>query len=106
MRPRDAGIHQRHKEAGFDEIGNVVQRQSNRMSKVIKDSALASFNNTSIEDALAAKRPGLVGESEPLKRFNILLNETKAGIQGLVGTGKSSAKDLTSLEKVQDAKTL
>lgn len=36
---------------------------------------LASFNNTSVEDALEAIRSGLVGESEPLKRFGVNLNE-------------------------------
>lgn len=36
---------------------------------------LASFNNTSIEDALNALRSGLSGETEPLKRFGVALNE-------------------------------
>lgn len=36
---------------------------------------LASFNNTSIDDALNALRSGLSGETEPLKRFGVALNE-------------------------------
>jgi phage-related protein len=36
---------------------------------------LASFNNTSPEDALDALRSGLSGETEPLKRFGVNLNE-------------------------------
>lgn len=36
---------------------------------------LASFNNTSVEEALDALRSGLVGETEPLKRFGVNLNE-------------------------------
>lgn len=36
---------------------------------------LASFNNTSVDDAFEAIRSGLVGESEPLKRFGVNLNE-------------------------------
>lgn len=38
-------------------------------------SDLASFNNTSVDDALIALRAGLVGETEPLKRFGVNLNE-------------------------------
>lgn len=36
---------------------------------------LASFNNASPEDALDALRSGLAGETEPLKRFGINLND-------------------------------
>lgn len=36
---------------------------------------LASFNNTSTDEALNALRSGLVGETEPLKRFGVNLNE-------------------------------
>ena len=36
---------------------------------------LASFNNTSVEDALEALRSGLVGESEPLRKFGVNLND-------------------------------
>lgn len=38
-------------------------------------SDLASFNNTSVDDALLALRAGLVGETEPLKRFGVNLND-------------------------------
>lgn len=38
-------------------------------------SDLASFNNTSATEALDALRSGLVGETEPLKRFGINMNE-------------------------------
>lgn len=40
-------------------------------------SDLASFNNTSVDDALEALRSGLVGETEPLKRFGVNLNEAR-----------------------------
>ncbi len=36
---------------------------------------LASFNNTEVDEALLALRSGLIGESEPLKRFGVNLNE-------------------------------
>lgn len=38
---------------------------------------LASFNNTSIEDALNAIRSGLAGESEPLRRFGVDIRKTR-----------------------------
>jgi hypothetical protein len=51
---------------------------------------LASFNNTSTEDALMALRSGLAGESEPLKKFGVALNEVtlknKALQMGLITT--------------------
>lgn len=40
-------------------------------------SDLASFNNTSPEEALNALASGLRGESEPLRRYGILLNDAK-----------------------------
>lgn len=43
------------------------------MTKLASD--LASFNNTSVDEALTALRAGLVGETEPLKRFGVNLNE-------------------------------
>lgn len=36
---------------------------------------LASFNNTSLEEALTAIRSGLVGETEPLRKFGVNLND-------------------------------
>ena len=38
---------------------------------------LASFNNTGIEDAIQALRSGLSGETEPLKRFGIAINDVR-----------------------------
>jgi len=53
---------------------------------------LASFNNTSIEDALLALRSGLSGETEPLKRYGIAINDLRlkeqARADGLIKTTK------------------
>ncbi len=38
---------------------------------------LASFFNTTEKDALVALRSGLVGETEPLRRYGVVLNETR-----------------------------
>lgn len=55
---------------------------------------LASFNNASPEEALEAIRSGLVGETEPLRRFGVNLNDatlrTQALKMGLIDTVKNA----------------
>lgn len=62
---------------------------------------LASFNNVPTADALEAIRSGLVGETEPMRRFGVLLNENavknEAYRLGLAKTGD----ELTETQKVQ-----
>jgi hypothetical protein len=61
---------------------------------------LASFNNTSTDEAITALAAGLRGESEPLRRFGVLLSaatvESKALEMGLAKT----SKELTDQDKV------
>jgi hypothetical protein len=38
---------------------------------------LASFNNTTIDDAILALRSGLSGETEPLKKYGIAINDVR-----------------------------
>jgi hypothetical protein len=61
---------------------------------------LASFNNTTVDDALIALRSGLSGEIEPLRRFQVFLTEAAVAQRALEDTGKSSAKQLTQGEKI------
>lgn len=44
---------------------------------------LASFNNTSIDDAIQAIRSGLSGETEPLKRFGVALTDARLKAEAL-----------------------
>lgn len=44
---------------------------------------LASFNNTSVDDALVALRSGLSGETEPMRRFGVFLNEAAVKAKAL-----------------------
>lgn len=68
---------------------------------------LASFNNTRPEDALEALRSGLVGETEPLRRYGVNINQ--AGLQqealrlGLIRTVKDG---LTPAAKAQASYSL
>jgi len=55
----------------------IGQGKANEMSTTLVQLAadLGSFNNTSTEEAINALRSGLAGETEPLKRFGVALNE-------------------------------
>lgn len=60
----------------FRAFGTSQQKSAGLSTELTKLAAdMASFNNTSIEDALEALRSGLVGESEPLRKFGVNLNE-------------------------------
>ena len=51
--------------------------EAEKMSTALVELAadLASFNNTSVDEAITALRSGLSGETEPLKRFGVALNQ-------------------------------
>ena len=69
-------------------------------------SDLASFNDTDVDDALTALRSGLVGETEPLKRFGVNLNEATLKAKALelgLSDGKAT---LDSAAKAQAAYSL
>jgi hypothetical protein len=57
-------------------IGRIESaKMSTRLVELAAD--MASFNNVPIEDALTALRSGLSGETEPLKRFGVALNDVR-----------------------------
>lgn len=66
-------------------FGNLFQAfgltrdKSAEMSKTLVQLAadLASFNNTSVDDALEALRSGISGEAEPLKRYGVALTDVR-----------------------------
>ena len=66
--------------AGFGSLFKVIGSSeeeaasfSKNLTKLAAD--MASFNNTTVDEALIALSAGLRGESEPLKRFAVFLNE-------------------------------
>jgi hypothetical protein len=81
-------------------FGNLIQAfgigadSAADMSKTLVELAsdLASFNNTSVDEAIIALRAGLSGETEPLKRYGIALNDVRlkeeALRMGLITTTK------------------
>ena len=64
-------------------------------------SDLASFNNTSPEDAVQALGAALRGESEPIRRYGVLLNEATLKNRALaLGIIESTKEALTPQQKV------
>lgn len=60
----------------FVSMGMTNQMSSDMSTNLVQLAGdLASFNNVSPDEALLALRAGLVGETEPLKRFGVNLNE-------------------------------
>lgn len=82
-----------------------AQEMSTTLVKLAAD--LASFNNANIDDVFLALRSGLSGETEPLKRFGIALNDVRlkeeAMSQGLI---KSATGTLPIAAKAQAAYAL
>lgn len=72
--------------------GTDLTKMSIQFTKLASD--LASFNNTSPEDAVLALGAGLRGEAEPLRRYGVLLNDAtlrqKALELGLIKTTKEA----------------
>lgn len=82
------------------------QGQAQQMSTSLVQLAadMASFNNTSIDDAIQALRSGLSGETEPLKRFGVALQDARLKTEALSMGLISSTKDaLTPAAKAQAA---
>jgi hypothetical protein len=62
----------------FQAFGTGQTQAAEMSTQLVQLAAdLASFNNTSVDDALMALRSGLSGEAEPLKRFGIAINDAR-----------------------------
>lgn len=64
---------------------------------------MASFNNVPVGDALEAIRAGLVGESDPLKKFGVNLNEAALKAEAMALGLDTSGTSLSSSVKAQAA---
>lgn len=78
-----------------------TQAKDMSLSMVQLASDMASFSNATPEEALDALRAGLIGETEPLRRFGVMLDAAKVEAEamrlGLVGVGG----ELTEAAKAQ-----
>jgi hypothetical protein len=61
---------------------------------------LASFNNTTTDEAIVALAAGLRGESEPLRRFGVLLSESAVQAKAMEMGLADTVKELTNQDKV------
>jgi hypothetical protein len=61
---------------------------------------LASFNNTTVDDAITALGAGLRGENEPLRRFGVLLDDATLKAQALEMGIYDGNGALTSQQKI------
>lgn len=84
--------------------GSAAADMSIQLVKLASD--LASFNNVSPEDALLALRAGLVGETEPLRRFGVNLNEATLKQKALQLGLKATGTTLDASTKAQAAYAL
>jgi hypothetical protein len=69
-------------------------KMSTKMITLAAD--MASFNNASPEEALEAIRSGLVGETEPLRRFGVNMNDATLRTQALKDGLISNTKEALS----------
>lgn len=69
-------------------------------------SDLASFNDTTVDEALLALRAGLVGETEPLKRFGVNLNEARLKAEAMAQGLSDGKGTLDATAKAQAAYAL
>jgi hypothetical protein len=85
------------KSAGLTEKGNA----DFSTSLVTLATDLASFNNTSVDEALNALSSGLRGEAEPLRRYGVLLNEAALKDEALrLGLITTTKQALTPQQKI------
>lgn len=79
--------------------GNDLLNFSTELAELTSD--LASFYNTSPEDAIVAVGAALRGESEPIRRYNVLLNEMILRQQGVkLGLIETTKEALTPQQRV------
>lgn len=106
---RALGISQRQALEAAGVFGNMLvpmglsRGRAADMSKSMVGLAadMASFNNASPEETLDALRAGLAGETEPLRRYGVMLSAARVEQEALRLSGKKSKDDLTTAEKAQ-----
>jgi hypothetical protein len=97
--------------AGFGALGKQAGLTGDPLAKFSTDLVqlagdLASFNNTTVDESLQALKSGLQGETEPLKRFNIFLNDAALKQELFAVTGEQVTGALTQQQKVVAANSL
>lgn len=82
-----------------------AQEMSQSLVELAAD--LASFNNTSVPEALQALQSGVSGETEPLKRYGIAINDVRLKQEAMaLGLIKSTKDALSPAAKAQASYSL
>lgn len=84
--------------------GKDLAKFSNDFTKLASD--LASFNNTTPEDAVQAIGAALRGESEPMRRFGVLLNDAALKAKAFELGIYDGSGALTDQQKILSAQAL
>ena len=92
----------------FNALGISNKESAKFSTGLVKLSAdMASFNNSTPEEALEAIRSGLVGETEPLRRFGVNMNDATLKAQAMkMGLIKNTKEALTPQTKALAAQAL
>jgi hypothetical protein len=87
----------------FVALGLAEEKSADMSTSLVELAGdLASFNNVDPTEALDALRSGLVGETEPLRRFGVNLNEATIAQKALeLGLISSIKQGLTPAQKAQ-----
>jgi len=88
--------------AGFGKAADLTGDQLNDFSKDLIDAAgdMASFHNVPVAQVLDDLRSGLTGEVEPLRKYNILLNEAALNETAYAEGIAKRGHELTDQQKV------
>lgn len=84
--------------------GSELTGFSTQLTTLASD--FASFYNTSPEDAITAIGAALRGESEPIRRYGVLMNDASLKQEYFVMTGKRVTDTLTPQQRVLAAQAL
>jgi hypothetical protein len=90
------------KSAGLSEAKSA--KLADQLARLAIDAS--SFYNVPLEEALISMRAGLVGESEPLRRFGVLLNEAAVQNEALRLGLATTKKEISEGAKVQARSSL
>lgn len=97
--------------AGFAIFGKAAGLGGDDLNKFSTDltvlsSDLASFANTSPEEAITAISAALRGESEPIRKYGVLLDDASLKAEYFAQTGKKVTGTLTPQQRVLAAQAL
>lgn len=82
---------------------HIATNESAEMSKTMVQLAadIASIQNVSVDEALIALKAGLVGETEPLRRFGVLLSAARVEAEALSSGLATNKNNISEAAKVQ-----